>query len=465
MGNQPYINGGIFESPAQIRECAPWSIGVVPARDVQASRGESKMEIKTNCITQLTKACAIITSMNKIILGVGTIAFAGALAFGATGAFFSDSQTSAGNTFTAGSIVLSVDDTQHYNNAVCTLLLQQATTTPGYYWELAPNQTVQPDQYPQIGSPCDGTWLPAPLGAHKFWNFGDVKPGDQGENTISLHVDTNPAWACMNVKVTGNAENGVVGPEISAGDNLLNGPFDGELAQNLMYAVWNDNGNGSGDFKGVAGDNIHQKLEPILVTPAAFATTTLIGPTGFTLPLADSTTGGVPLPGGSISNLGIVWCVGTLTMNTDGSFSCDGSSPSLNIVQTDSMTADVNLSIVQSRNNSSFRCTPVVAPTTGGLTVTKIVTGTTTVLASAFSIHVKTLGNADAVSPQPGSGSGNNYVGLTAGTFIVNETGPAASSTLFSVGCSATSTPFMGGAVTVSAGATSTCTVTNNFGS
>jgi len=42
------------------------------------------------------------------------IVFIGAVVAGATGAFFSDTETSTGNTFAAGEIDLTVDSTAHY---------------------------------------------------------------------------------------------------------------------------------------------------------------------------------------------------------------------------------------------------------------------------------------------------------------------------------------------------------------
>lgn len=47
-------------------------------------------------------------SYKRILLSVSMIAFVGALVVGATGAFFSDTETSTGNTFTAGAIDLQV---------------------------------------------------------------------------------------------------------------------------------------------------------------------------------------------------------------------------------------------------------------------------------------------------------------------------------------------------------------------
>ncbi len=99
--------------------------------------------------------------MKKILISVSIIAGVAAIVVGATTAFFSDTETSTGNTFTAGAIDLTVDSQASYNG-----------------------QSV-----------AEATWTATDLGAeHKFFNFADVKPGDSGENTISLHVNDKDAW-------------------------------------------------------------------------------------------------------------------------------------------------------------------------------------------------------------------------------------------------------------------------------
>jgi predicted ribosomally synthesized peptide with SipW-like signal peptide len=102
----------------------------------------------------------------KIIISLSVIAAVAAVVIGGTISYFSDTETSTGNTFTAGSIDLKVDSTQHYNNAVCV----------NNAWALEPNKTADTPQYPVIGSACDGTWVAADLGAQKFFNFADIKP-------------------------------------------------------------------------------------------------------------------------------------------------------------------------------------------------------------------------------------------------------------------------------------------------
>lgn len=283
--------------------------------------------------------------MKKIVLSLAAIVFVGALAAGATGAFFSDSETSTGNTFTAGAIDLKVDSQSHYNGNVCTPNID----APGYSW-------VGNASYPVPGSACDGTWTLTDLGpANKFFNFGDIKPGDQGEDTISLHVVNNDAWACADLNLTANDENGTSTPEVLAGDSaVLNGPFDGELAQNIWIFAWKDNANASSTVPGVPGDNIWQAGEPVLVQPEQL---NALGTGTTTLPLADVTTGTGPITGGADSYVGLAWCAGTLATPAPGTITCDGSTMG-NQAQTDKAVADITLRVTQARNQPNFSCRP-----------------------------------------------------------------------------------------------------------
>jgi len=179
--------------------------------------------------------------MKKIILSVAMIAAVAAVAIGATTAYFSDVETSTGNTFTAGAIDLTVDNEQHYNNTICTL----SQTHDGYSWQLAPNQVATVPQYPVIGSPCDGTWAATNLGAQKFFNFRDVKPGDSGEDTISIHVDNNDSWLRLVIKDVADLDNSCTEPEEESNDTCTvatpdTNPGDGELRENLLFSVFTD---------------------------------------------------------------------------------------------------------------------------------------------------------------------------------------------------------------------------------
>src|SRR6185312_9853594 len=62
--------------------------------------------------------------MKRIVLSFSTILLVSALAYGATGAFFSDTETSANNIFTAGSVDLKIDHSlSTYNGAGNSLVI------------------------------------------------------------------------------------------------------------------------------------------------------------------------------------------------------------------------------------------------------------------------------------------------------------------------------------------------------
>lgn len=282
--------------------------------------------------------------MKKILVSLGVIAIVAVAAVSATGAFFSDTETSTGNTFTAGEIDLKVDSTQHYNNAVCV----------DGYWALEKDATLQTPQYPKIGDSCGGTWGQLngkDIVSENFFNFGDVKPGDSGENTVSLHVDNNDAWACVSIIPTKNDDVSSTGPELKAGDVAnTDSIYDGELAQNMDFLIWADictpNATGGTEYpNAVAGDNIYQERCDVPLTSGH-------GPiTPTTWALADSShpnvfTGSGPLASGNNYYIGVGWKIpGTVG----------------NIIQTDTYQANISFYVEQSRNNGTFVC-PSVAP-------------------------------------------------------------------------------------------------------
>src|SRR3989344_5061697 len=111
--------------------------------------------------------------MKKILLSLSMIAVVAVIVAGATGAIFSDTEVSTGNTFTAGAIDLTVDNESYYNGE-----FNQGTS-----W-------LQPANL------NDGQG-PGEEGQYWFFNFRDLKPGDWGEDTISLHVNNNDSWLCV----------------------------------------------------------------------------------------------------------------------------------------------------------------------------------------------------------------------------------------------------------------------------
>ncbi len=276
--------------------------------------------------------------MKRLIFSIGTVLFAGgAIAVGATGAFFSDTENSVGNTFASGAIDLKVDNESFYNG------LLSATTT----WE-ATDLTIE-----------------------KFFDFNDLKPDDYGEDTISLHVDTNDAYLCANVTLTSNNDNGCTEPEGLLDQTCDNpGEGQGELASNVNFLWWADD-----------GDNVLENDETV-ITQGAIGSLPLNQ--AYPIALADSdeniwTGVGGPVVGGGDYYIGKAWCFGTLTpapltpgeypdgpagdndgnqtagQPEDGGILCDGTTLG-NETQTDSLTADVSFEAVQARNNPNFQC-------------------------------------------------------------------------------------------------------------
>src|SRR3989344_2886761 len=145
--------------------------------------------------------------MKKILLSLSVLVFVGAVVVGGTSAFFSDEETSTGNTFTAGEIDLKVDNTSYYNGEF----------NPSTSWELV-DLTVE-----------------------KFFDFGDLKPCDWGEDTISLHVGSNDSWVCGEVTLTSDDDNGITEPEGEDGD-ITDGAGNGELADAVDFLWWADDG-------------------------------------------------------------------------------------------------------------------------------------------------------------------------------------------------------------------------------
>lgn len=287
--------------------------------------------------------------MRRIIASLGLITGASLVIVGGfTGAFFSDTETSTGNVFAAGAIDLKVDNESYYNGNRCTNVGTQEN--PDWQWQ-------GNNPYPVPDTPCDTSWDLSDLSlGHLFFNFLDLKPGDYGEDTISLHVQ-NEAWACMDITLTSNDENDLTEPEATDGDDT-SGENGGELAQNIQMLWWADD-----------GDNVFEGDENILATDLLSALEIDV-PREITL--ADSTTNawgfgaGTPLPVGT-SYIAKAWCLGTLTLapvvqgqgdpQTNPGFSCDGTLLD-NKTQTDSATLDIQFRAVQARHNAGFLCKP-----------------------------------------------------------------------------------------------------------
>ncbi|OHA41324.1 MAG: hypothetical protein A3G59_00760 [Candidatus Taylorbacteria bacterium RIFCSPLOWO2_12_FULL_47_20] len=306
--------------------------------------------------------------MKRIIFGLITIAAAGAvIATGATGAFFGDTETSTGNTFAAGAIDLQVDNDSYYNRNRCTYI--QATTTPGFYWQGS-------SPYPISGTPCTTSFELSDLdNGLLFFNFTDLKPDDEGEDTISLHTQ-NDAYACMEVSLTSNDDISSTEPELEVDVPNIDDAWDGELAENLQFFWWADD-----------GDNVYEEGENSL-SSGVQTLFDLATATPFAVALADAqnnvwtpNTPG-PIPANQTVYIGKAWCFGDLTLDpvsagqgqnpsVDPGVDCDGVSLG-NITQTDGVTLDVAFRAVQARHNDNFLCDE--GTRLANITVTKEIT-------------------------------------------------------------------------------------------
>jgi hypothetical protein len=286
--------------------------------------------------------------VKKILLSVGSILFAGALLAGGTGAFIGKTDTSTGNTFATGVIDLKIDNESYFTDDTGKLVFSPSTS-----------------------------WSLSDLSGKLFFNFTDLKPGDIGEDTISLHVNNNNAWACMSMKLKSTPENGQNEPESLI--DKTTGANQGELQKYLYFTFWADD-----------GDNVYEKGEKIFKS----------GPVkdifnGKSWTLADSRSNiwqkngwnydsrgncgdwnpkkkSEPISGNSTHYIGKAWCFGDMEespVNQDNKgktgnngplvrstgFKCSGEDVG-NIVQSDGIIVDVSFSAVQSRSNSSFIC-------------------------------------------------------------------------------------------------------------
>jgi len=264
---------------------------------------------------------------------IGVVA---AVALGVTGAYFSDTEKSTGNTLTAGAIDLKVDNHCYYNGAECIC----DNNGDNCHWE-------------NSDEPCTCTWDEKDLTENDlFVNFTDLKPGDWGEDTISFHVYSNDAWLCADVSIVEDNDVTCTEPETESTDPSCknNQVGDGELDNYLTVFAWADMCNSNGY---TPGDNIYTPNCDTALMTEPVKLTDYEG----TFPIADSqysAFGGV-LEGSKDYYIGKAWCFGDMTIEDNGIIKCDGVNVQ-NDAQTDKLKLDVSFEAVQARNNNDFVC-------------------------------------------------------------------------------------------------------------
>ena len=171
-------------------------------------------------------------------------------------------------------------------------------------------------------------------GSQTFFNFGDIKPADEGTNLISLHVESNDAYICLFPNDIEDAENLRIEPEETAGDETPDQP-DGELSQFIKVFMWNDDGDG--EYEG----------EDVLVGP------------NVPLNQVDIEILALNLSSGGVDYIGLAWCVGEQSLNGND-IECSGNVSDIDQAQTDSVSAALTAYAVQQRNNENFDCESVL---------------------------------------------------------------------------------------------------------
>lgn len=281
--------------------------------------------------------------MKKILGSILTLGVVAAVAVVATNAFFTDEEKSTGNTFVAGDLDLTIDNTSYLNG-----VLNEGTS-----------------------------WKIGDLTNQLFFNFKDLKPGDEGEDTISFHV-TNNSWLCAEATLTANDDVTCEPNEISGGDPNCDDQVSdtGDLAGQLNFIFWADDGDNVLETDEVSGIFNQGNAADVLDT---------------TWTLSDSSDHNVgggagvgPLIVSTTYYVGKAWCFGDLTanggtaedpLNADGTenngspvergsgVDCDGSQLN-NAAMTDLVKADLVFTATQARNNPGFLCvTPIATPT------------------------------------------------------------------------------------------------------
>lgn len=250
--------------------------------------------------------------MNKrIIISLSVIGAVAAIAVGGTIAYFSDTETSTGNTFTAGELDLLVD-------------------IDGVVYNPLSNYTGKG-------------------GAGTIFSETDMKPGDDGEETISLHVD-NDACGFVAFNLTNDLDNSCTEPEqVDEQGACVDPDGDGELNDEVNWVIWADMGNTLG---WQCSDGQGQPIQPCVneerYDPAE-GDNLLNGQYDTVLtygPLDENKEWGFGMiEASNVYYYGFAWCFGNISQD----LACDGSLVG-NEAQTDSFTADMILRAEQYRN-------------------------------------------------------------------------------------------------------------------
>ena len=177
------------------------------------------------------------TTRRQLLAGMGAVGLASAGAGLGTTAYFNDTESFAGNTMQAGRLDLMLDYKATYDGPNGMELVGQAPTEQqliDQYGEVIEGPLTW-EQRADVGFACDteglinGDEMP-------IFELDDVKPGDWGEVTMSLHICDNPAHVFFRGTVHEDMENGQSEPEAEVDEST----DVGELAENIDVRMWYD---------------------------------------------------------------------------------------------------------------------------------------------------------------------------------------------------------------------------------
>ncbi|WP_436923959.1 vWA domain-containing protein [Halosimplex amylolyticum] len=194
----------------------------------------------------------------KILGGIGAAGLAGASAGIGTSALFSDSESFEGNSLTAGELDLKLDYRATYAGGP-----DRLDEVDSWYSEEGPGEpfdVVEEEDgvylLGEVPSPTDDSAWEDTVQENDLcdeafdlingdevpvFTLRDVKPGDTGEVTVSLHLCDNAGWVWMTGGLTENAENGLIGPESGVDETGGDpGAGAGELADAIEATLWYD---------------------------------------------------------------------------------------------------------------------------------------------------------------------------------------------------------------------------------
>jgi predicted ribosomally synthesized peptide with SipW-like signal peptide len=211
-------------------------------------------------------------SRRKVLAGLGAVGLASAGAGLGTSAYFSDRESFTNNELVAGELDLLVDWQQTYtaNDEMVFVNAHPDHDADGEQSIVADNDDGQikysdfldeddPDSngenipslncenIPPITEAAFGTDPTTGEAQDTLVQLGDVKPGDEGEITFSLHLCDNPGYVWMQADNVTESEGVNTDPELAVDE--LDG---GDLASAINAKLWYD----------ADCDNVHDEAEP-----------------------------------------------------------------------------------------------------------------------------------------------------------------------------------------------------------